>query len=60
MTTGLNKISLIASLRNLLSPKLQRAIVGELLLSDLNLYANLIATYNNNMRFLLVPVTTLY
>ena len=58
--TGLNEIGLIASLRNSLSPELQRAMVGESLPSDLNSYANLIATYDNNMRFLPVPVTTPY
>jgi hypothetical protein len=58
--TSLNKISLIASLRNSLSLELQRAIVGESLLDNLNVYANLIATYNNNMRFLLASVSTLY
>ena len=45
-------ISLIASLRNSLSYKLQRAIVREALPSDLNDYANLISTYNNNLCFL--------
>jgi hypothetical protein len=56
--TGLNKIGLIASLQHSLSFKLQRAIVGEALPNNLNTYANLIATYNNNMRFL--PVSTPY
>ncbi len=50
--TGLNEIGLIASLRNSLSHELQRAMVGEALPSDLNDYANLIATYDNNLRFL--------
>jgi hypothetical protein len=35
-------------------------MVRELLLDNLNVYANLIATYNNNMRFLLAPVSALY
>jgi len=50
--TGLNEIGLIASLRNSLSHELQRAMVGEALPSDLNDYANLISTYDNNLRFL--------
>lgn len=54
--TGLNEIGLIAALRNSLSTELQRAMVGESLPNDLNAYANLIATYDNNMRFL--PVQT--
>jgi hypothetical protein len=56
--TGLNEIGLIASLRHSLSFELQRAMVGEALPSDLNTYANLIATYDNNMRFL--PVSSPY
>ena len=48
----MNKIGLIASLRNSLSYKLQRAIVREALPNDLNDYANLISTYDNNLRFL--------
>ncbi|KAJ8118481.1 hypothetical protein OPT61_g568 [Boeremia exigua] len=35
-----------------LSLDLQRAMVGETLPNNLNTYANLIATYDNNMRFL--------
>jgi hypothetical protein len=58
--TSLNKIGLIASLRNSLSLELQQAIVRESLLDNLNVYANLIATYNNNMRFLLASVSALY
>jgi hypothetical protein len=50
--TGLNEIGLIASLRNSLSHELQRAMVGEALPNDLNDYANLISTYDNNLRFL--------
>jgi hypothetical protein len=58
--TGLNKIGLIASLCYLLSLKLQRAIVSKALPNNLNTYANLIATYNNNMCFLPVATSTLY
>lgn len=58
--TSLNEIGLIASLRNSLSPDLQRAMVGESLPSDLNSYANLISTYDNNMQFLPAPVPTPY
>jgi hypothetical protein len=58
--TRLNEIGLIASLCNSLSIDLQRAIVGELLPSNLNEYANLVTTYNNNMQFLPTPVHTLY
>lgn len=50
--TGLNEIGLIASLRSSLSTELQRAMVGEKLPRDLNTYANLVATYDNNLRFL--------
>jgi hypothetical protein len=58
--TGLNKIGLIASLCHLLSLKLQRAMVGEALPNNLNTYANLITTYNNNMRFLPVAASAPY
>jgi hypothetical protein len=58
--TGLNEIGLIASLRNSLSLELQRAMVGESLPDNLNVYANLIATYDNNMRFLPAPVSAPY
>ncbi len=58
--TGLNEIGLIASLRSSLSLNLQRAIVSEALPNNLNTYANLIATYNNNMQFLPTPVLALY
>jgi hypothetical protein len=57
---GLNKIGLIASLYYLLSLELQRAIVGEALLNNLNTYANLIATYDNNMHFLPIAASVLY
>jgi hypothetical protein len=58
--TGLNEIGLIASLCYLLSLELQRAMVGEALLNNLNTYANLIATYDNNMRFLPVAASAPY
>ena len=58
--TGLNEIGLIASLRSSLSLELQRAMVGESLPSNLNTYANLIATYDNNMRFLPARALTPY
>jgi hypothetical protein len=58
--TGLNEIGLIASLHYSLSLELQRAIVSKALLNNLNTYANLIATYNNNMCFLPVAASALY
>jgi hypothetical protein len=58
--TGLNEIGLIASLRHSLSLELQRAMVGEALPNNLNTYANLIATYDNNMRFLPVAASAPY
>jgi hypothetical protein len=58
--TGLNEIGLIASLCHSLLLELQHAIVGEALLNNLNMYANLIATYNNNMHFLPVAASALY
>jgi hypothetical protein len=35
-------------------------MVRESLLDNLNVYANLIATYDNNMQFLLASVSALY
>lgn len=58
--TGLNEIGLIASLRHSLSLELQRAMVGESLPNNLNTYANLIATYDNNLRFLPVSASAPY
>jgi hypothetical protein len=58
--TGLNKIGLIASLCYLLLLELQRAIVSKALLNNLNIYANLITTYDNNMHFLPVAASALY
>jgi hypothetical protein len=58
--TGLNKIGLIASLCHSLSLELQRAIVSKALPNNLNTYTNLIATYDNNMCFLLIATSALY
>jgi hypothetical protein len=58
--TGLNEIGLIASLRHLLSLELQRAIVSKALPNNLNTYANLITTYDNNMCFLPVAASAPY
>jgi len=50
--TSLNNVGLVSALRNSLSHELQRAMVGHALPRDLNEYANLISTYDNNLRFL--------
>jgi hypothetical protein len=50
--TGLNEIGLITQLRRSLNDDLRRAMVGVKIPDTLNDYANLIASYDNDLRYL--------
>ena len=53
--TELNEAGMISHLRRTLSDDLRRAMIGIVIPSTLNEYANLISTYDNDLRYL--PIT---
>jgi hypothetical protein len=56
--TGLNEIALIMQLKRSLSSELLRAMIGVKIPDNLNDYANLIVTYDNDLRYLPKAPTT--
>jgi hypothetical protein len=49
---GFNESALVTQLKNSLSEPLQRAMVGQVIPDSLNEYANLIARFDNDLRYL--------